>query len=174
MYRLQDSLPHMKCKRNGLPYFIPVRSFFLAILYFIICSFSFKDSFQNDQTSAHKSYYPQRQKKGLWWMTSGIVSGIEVGCGVVSGMRGNNLTTALGLLWSSRPLVSSLVWEALSLFGRLEDLEWAHECLIDAHHRPSVVEFTTIIRCRKQSHELPPGKKLIPIFNDLVSTANQI
>jgi len=55
----------------------------------------------------------------------------------------------------------------LLLFRRLQDLEGAHEGLINTHHRASVVELTAVVGSREQSHELPLGKELVAILHNL-------
>ena len=47
------------------------------------------------------------------------------------------------------------------------DLKGAHESLVDTHHGTGVVELTTVVRCREQSHQLALGKELIAVFNHL-------
>lgn len=46
--------------------------------------------------------------------------------------------------WSAS--VQSSVWE-LFLVCRLQNLEGAHQCLVDTHHSTSVVKLSTIVRC---------------------------
>ena len=62
----------------------------------------------------------------------------------------------------------------LLLLGRLQNLERAEQALIDAHHSACVVEFAAVVRCREERNELPLGEELVPIFDDLVRTADQI
>jgi hypothetical protein len=89
----------------------------------------------------------------------------------------DDLTSACGTLTlrGSRPaLATSLVGEALSLFGWLQNLERAHERFVDTHHSTCIIEFTTVIWSREESNKLPPSEKLVAVLNDLMGTANQI
>jgi hypothetical protein len=67
-----------------------------------------------------------------------------------------------------------LVRKTLSLLGRLENLETAHQGIIHAHHCSSIVKLTTVVGRREQSYQLPPCKEFIPILDNLVSSADQI
>jgi len=69
---------------------------------------------------------------------------------------------------------TSLVGKSLSLLGRLEDLEAAHERVINTHHCSRVVEFSAVIGCREERHELPPSEELVAVLDDLVSSADEI
>jgi hypothetical protein len=62
----------------------------------------------------------------------------------------------------------------LSLLGRFEDLEGAHECFIDAHHCAGIIEFPAVVGRGKESNELPTGKEFVSIFDDLMRTANEV
>lgn len=62
----------------------------------------------------------------------------------------------------------------LLLFCWFENLERAQESLVDAHHGPRIVKFTTVIWRREKSDELPLCKELVSIFDDLVRSANQV
>ena len=73
-------------------------------------------------------------------------------CGWVTGARRLELGEAIFLV----------------LVGRLEDLEGAHECLVNGHHGARVVKLPAIVGRRKQRHQLPLREKLIPILNHLV------
>ena len=42
---------------------------------------------------------------------------------------------------------------------RFQNLERAHQVLIDSHHRPGVIKLPAIIRSRKDRHELPLPKE---------------
>ena len=45
---------------------------------------------------------------------------------------------------------------------RFQNLERAHQVLIDSHHRPGVIKLPAIIRSRKDRHELPLPKDSYP------------
>jgi hypothetical protein len=61
------------------------------------------------------------------------------------------------------------------LFVRwLQDLEAAHERLIDAHHGARVVEFAAVVRRRKERNQLPLAEKLVAILDYLMGSADQI
>ena len=86
----------------------------------------------------------------------------------------DDLTSARSLARSSWPaLATSLVGEALSLFGRLQNLERTHECVINTHHCARIVEFTTVIRCREERYQLPLRKELVAVFDYLMSSTNK-
>jgi len=53
-------------------------------------------------------------------------------------------------------------------------LETTHECFINTHKGAGIVEFATVVGCRKESNKLTRGEKLVTIFDDLMSTANEI
>jgi len=60
------------------------------------------------------------------------------------------------------------------LLSGLENLEGAHEGFVHAHHCTRIVKFTAIVGRREHCDELPSGKELIAVFNDLVRTADEI
>jgi len=60
------------------------------------------------------------------------------------------------------------------LIGGLQNLETAHECLIDAHHGPRIVELAAVVGRREQRHKLPVAEELISVFDDLVRPADQV
>ena len=47
------------------------------------------------------------------------------------------------------------------------DLEGAEELFVHCHHAPCVVIVSTVVGCREESDQLPPGKELIPVFHHL-------
>lgn len=53
-------------------------------------------------------------------------------------------------------------------------LERTKEAFVNAHHCAGVVEFSAVIRCAEQRHELPLGEEFITILDDLVRTAYQV
>lgn len=81
----------------------------------------------------------------------------------------------------SRNLPPPTTWSALSAIstllrrtGGLQNLERAHQRIVNSHHGPSVVEFTAVIRCRENRHQFSPGKELISIFNYLMRSYDKI
>ena len=71
----------------------------------------------------------------------------------------------------ARPVSRSEIFPSIS---GLQDLEAAHQGLVDRHHGSRVVELATVVWRTEQSHELPPLEELIAIFYHLVSPAYQI
>merc|ERR1719265_203413 len=63
---------------------------------------------------------------------------------------------------------------SLLTFDRFEHFEAAHQSLIDRHHCTRIVKFATIIGRTENCDELPLGKKLVAILNDLVCANNEI
>merc|ERR1719229_400622 len=60
------------------------------------------------------------------------------------------------------------------LGGRFENLETAHECLVNAHHCPGVIELSEVIRSGEEGDQLTSGKEFVTILNDLVGSADQV
>ena len=56
----------------------------------------------------------------------------------------------------------------------ITNLERAKKTLIDAHHGTGIVELATVVGGAKQRDQLAFGKELVAIFDDLVSSADQI
>ena len=54
------------------------------------------------------------------------------------------------------------------------NLERAEETLVNAHHGTSIVEFSAVVGCAEQSHELALGEKFVTILDNLVGTADEI
>ena len=54
----------------------------------------------------------------------------------------------------------------------LEDLETAHQSLVDAHHCAGVIEFSAIVWRGKECYELSRAEELVSVFDDLMSPAN--
>jgi hypothetical protein len=69
---------------------------------------------------------------------------------------------------------TSTIGNLLLLFSWLEDLEAAHESVINGHHSACIVELTTIVGSGEQSNELSLCKELIAVLNYLMRTANQV
>ena len=95
--------------------------------------------------------------------------------------RSARVQTAIGKfllirrLWIQNLLVSSLFFLVDFQWNYLEDLEGAHQSLVNRHHGAGIVEFAAVIRRRKECHQLPFGEKLVAILHDLfpTSTNNQ-
>ena len=64
--------------------------------------------------------------------------------------------------------------EILALISRLQNLERAHEWVIDSHHCTGIVKLATVVRGAKKCNQLSAGEKFIPIFDHLVSSADKI
>ena len=62
----------------------------------------------------------------------------------------------------------------MALLGWLEDLEGAHEAVVDAHHRARIVELAAIVGCREDGDQLPLGKELVAVLDDLVRAADEV
>ena len=50
---------------------------------------------------------------------------------------------------------------------RAQNLKGAHQRLVNAHHCPRIVELSTVVRCTKNRHQLPPREELVAILHDL-------
>lgn len=48
-------------------------------------------------------------------------------------------------------------------------LEGAQQCLIHAHHCTSIIEFTAVVGCGEEGHEMSLREKFIPILHNLGS-----
>mmetsp|Transcript_11629 Transcript_11629/g.26319 ORF Transcript_11629/g.26319 Transcript_11629/m.26319 type:complete len:236 (+) Transcript_11629:236-943(+) len=71
-------------------------------------------------------------------------------------------------------LSNGTVEEALLLLHRLENLERAHERLVDVHHCTRVVELSAVVGCREYRHQLALSEKLVPILHNLVSADDEV
>ena len=58
--------------------------------------------------------------------------------------------------------------------GRLQYLEPAHELIIDYHYGSCIVPLSVVVRSREDSDQLSISEELVAIFNDLMSSANQV
>lgn len=47
-------------------------------------------------------------------------------------------------------------------------LEGAHKSLVNTHHCACIIKLPTVVRGRKEGHQLPFGKKLIAVFYHLL------
>lgn len=53
-------------------------------------------------------------------------------------------------------------------------LERTQQTLIHAHHCTSIVKLSTVIGRAEERDQLPLREEFIPVFNDLMSAANQV
>lgn len=53
-------------------------------------------------------------------------------------------------------------------------LERAEETLINAHHGTGIVKLSTVVGSAEESNKLALGEELVPIFHDLVGTADEV
>ena len=53
-------------------------------------------------------------------------------------------------------------------------LERTQQALIYAHHCTCIVEFTAIVRCTEEGHQLSFREELISVLHDLMSSANKV
>jgi hypothetical protein len=60
------------------------------------------------------------------------------------------------------------------LFCRLQNLEGAHERVVNAHHGARIVELAAVIWCRKQCYQLPLREEFVAVFNYLVCAAHEV
>ena len=66
------------------------------------------------------------------------------------------------------------IGELLPLLSWFENLEAAHESIVNGHHCSCIVKLSTIVRGTEQGHELPLGKELVAVFHHLVSPTNEV
>lgn len=78
------------------------------------------------------------------------------------------------MMSKTNELTVASLQQPLSFLRRLQDLEGAHQSIVDTHHGASVVELTTVVGCREDGDQLSSGKELVTILNHLVGTANQV
>lgn len=64
--------------------------------------------------------------------------------------------------------------EFAPLLGWFQDLERAHERLVDAHHGPRVVKLSAVVGRREDGHQLALGEELVPVLHHLVRPAHQV
>ena len=98
-------------------------------------------------------------------------------CNYLGGKQKTSFVLPSGSGLSSGPssaALSSLVGESLALLGGLEDLEGAHEGLVDGHHGAGVVELSAVIWGGEKGDELPAGEELVPVLDDLVGAADEV
>lgn len=61
----------------------------------------------------------------------------------------------------------------LRVFG-LKHFKRTDKFLSNAHQCTIIVEFTTVVRCREDCHQLPLSKELVAVFDYLVCSADQV
>lgn len=71
-------------------------------------------------------------------------------------------------------IATALIGKALPFLGGFENLEGAHECFVDTHHGPGVVEFSAVIGSGEERNKLTTGKELVTVFDDLMRPANEV
>lgn len=64
--------------------------------------------------------------------------------------------------------------QSLSLLGGLEDLEGAHQGVVNGHHRPRVVELAAVVRRGEDGHQLAAGEELVSVLDHLVSPTYEV
>ena len=62
----------------------------------------------------------------------------------------------------------------LALLGRLEDLEGAHQRVVDGHHRAGVVKLAAVVGGGEDRHQLPLGEELVAVLDHLVRAAHEV
>ena len=74
------------------------------------------------------------------------------------------------------PLPGRCVWPLLPqqplLARRLENLEGAHQVLVDGHHRAAVVELAAVVGRGEDRHQLTLREELVPILHNLSVPTN--
>jgi len=55
-----------------------------------------------------------------------------------------------------------------------EDLEGAHEALVDGHHRTAIVELAAIVGRREDGHERAVAKELVAILHHLMRPDDEV
>jgi len=66
------------------------------------------------------------------------------------------------------------VVEVLLLLGGLQDLEGAHEGLVDAHEGARVVELAAVVGGGEERDQLALGEELVAVLDDLVRPADEV
>jgi len=72
------------------------------------------------------------------------------------------------------PSTHASISELLLLLRRLQNLEAAHQSVINRHHCPSVIKLSAVVRSAEQGHQLSLCKELVAILYNLMSSADQI
>lgn len=53
-------------------------------------------------------------------------------------------------------------------------LERTQQTLIHTHHSSCIVKLSTVVRRAEQCHQLSLGEEFVPIFHDLMGSADEI
>ena len=56
----------------------------------------------------------------------------------------------------------------------LQDLEGAEQALVNTHHGACIVKLSAVVGSTEEGDELALGEELVSIFDDLMSTADEI
>merc|ERR1719474_8195 len=74
---------------------------------------------------------------------------------------------------SLRP-VKALILVFGLLLTRLQYLERTHECFVDRHHAPGIVELPAVVGRREEGDQLPLGKELVAVLDHLMGSAYEV
>jgi len=66
------------------------------------------------------------------------------------------------------------IGDLLLLFSWLKNLETAHQSIVNAHHSAGIVEFSAIVGSGEKSYKLSLCEKLVAVFDNLMSSADQV
>ena len=69
---------------------------------------------------------------------------------------------------------SSPVVEGLLFVGRLQNLEAAHQRVVDAHHGARVVKLSAVVWRGEERDQLPLVEELVAVLDDLMRAADQV
>merc|ERR1712048_787234 len=72
------------------------------------------------------------------------------------------------------PLLQANVMILLFPFYRLENLETAHQGIVNRHHCTCVVEFATIVWRTEYRDQLAFREELVPVLNNLMRSNNEV
>jgi hypothetical protein len=64
--------------------------------------------------------------------------------------------------------------ELLFLLGGFQNLEGAQQTLVYTHHGASIVKLSAVVGSAEECDQLPLGKELVAVLDDLVGTADQV
>lgn len=67
-----------------------------------------------------------------------------------------------------------VTFKQIFLLSRLYDFELAHQVLVHYHNCCGVVPFTVVVRRGKYCNQISVRKKFVAVFDNLMSSANQI
>lgn len=75
---------------------------------------------------------------------------------------------------ASTRAAGTTIAELLFLLSWLQNLEAAHESIVDGHHGAGIVELSAVVRRGEECNELTLSEEFVAVFNDLMRAANQI